>query len=227
MVVTVVIYVSHNRTPNIVIPTPAMPAVNAYNDFVLAGQIAGGMQHKTPYDSLSQFQQQLSTAYLTAFHKDAAPVLAVLRGGLSKPYLNPPERSLRSLTFLQWARFRELARIIAGEALYYQRVRQPDRAVNVLLDGLEMGVMIPRGGGLNPGLVGLACDSICTHDFEPLLPPLSPAELAQVAARLDRIDAKRTSFADVLAEEANSQIAMDMEALRDSTGIKIFALSRS
>ncbi|HZT43389.1 MAG TPA: hypothetical protein VFA07_14570 [Chthonomonadaceae bacterium] len=221
IIAIIVIYVNDNRPPDIVIPTPAMPTVNAYNDFVLAGQMARGMQHKTPYDALPQQQQQeQSSAYLAAFHKDAGPVLIVLRRGLTKPYLQPLGRTLSDdlKSIGTHASFRELARTVAGEAEYYRHNGQPARAANVLLDGMELGVMIPHGGGLIAGFVGIACEAVCIHQLEPLLPHLSPAELAQIASRLNQIEIKRLSYVETMKEEADRTTAYDIDAFHRAKG---------
>jgi hypothetical protein len=85
-----------------------------------------------------------------------------------------------------------------------------------------MGVMIPRGGTLIAGLVGVACEAIAANQFEWQIPLLSEAELAHVAARLDRIAAKRTPFADIVQEEAYFHASATVEMLNDPKGYMNF-----
>ena len=109
-----------------------------------------------------------------------------------------------------------------GVATYHEMDGRPAAATEARLDCLEMGVMMPRGGTLIAGLVGLACESIAFSGIESQLPLLSEKELAHTAARLDRIAGKRISYADVLQEEGYVQTASDLAMLKDPKGYRSF-----
>src|SRR5215472_8645507 len=84
------LYWYNNRSlPPIAIPTPQIPNPNAYDDFVRAGTLARGMQHKSPF---SLPKPTYTFTEFRAAAKDAEPVLAAIRQGLNKEYLFPPVR---------------------------------------------------------------------------------------------------------------------------------------
>jgi len=221
------LYFYRNRAPSFDLPEPTMPVPNAYQAFIRAGEQAQRLPHKSPYDLEAAGQaQRLTPASLAAFHRDAAPVLALVRRALGEPYHVPPDRSASPALMLNNYLFVRLEHVIAGEAIYYERAGQPDRAMDTLLDGLELAVTIPRGGTLLPGLVGAACETVCDDQIEPLLPRLSPAELARAAAHLERIEARRTAFADTLTEEADLMTARQQSFLQEIQGLKIYDTAR-
>ena len=209
-----IVYVNRNRTPDIVVPTHSVPANNAYNDFARAGQLAKGMLHPSIYSLPTANGALPGVAYMALSAKDSGPALALLNNALDKPYSTPPIRTSNDPGFQNYAKMRELARTAAGTAKYYTQIGQNRRAADILLDGYEMGVIMPKDGVLITGLVGVAIQSICAKPLDPLLAKLSPADLAHVAKRLDKIADKQVSFADIIAEEGNASTAMYLEFMR-------------
>src|SRR5262249_15513580 len=156
------IYTANNRPVHITIPAVQMPNPNAHDDFVLAGNLAKAMQHKSPY---SMPQPTLTFTAFQAAARDAQPVLAAGKPGLDHDYRNAPLRSTKT-RLPEFALFREVARVESGVAMYYEMDGRPAKATEARLDALEMGVMIPRGGTLIAGLVGVACEAIAANQFE-------------------------------------------------------------
>ena len=219
------IYWNNNRPVRIVVPTPVMPNPNAYDDFVLAGSLSRGMKHKSPY---SVAVPVFTLTALSASAKDAQPAISALKKGLGHEYLLPPQRSARNSRVWQvFALFRELARTESGVATYYEMAGKPYLATETRLDALEMGVTVPRGGALIAGLVGIACEAIASSQLDVILPQLSEVELSKVAMRLEKIQAKRVSFADVLQEEGYAQVSSDVEMINDPKGYRNFDTIRS
>jgi hypothetical protein len=192
-----------------------MPADNARDYFLKAEQLSRSMKHKSPYDMPGSPLQNYTLGNFRGCAENAEPALKVLLDGLKFPYMAPVSRSSKNTSFKGYANFRELARINAGAADYYEAIGKPGRAMQMRLDGMEMGVMIPRGDGLIGGLVGIACEAIAESRIESLIPLLSSAELKQAADRLDLIEAKRTAYADVILEDGYSQTAEVVEIFKD------------
>lgn len=224
----IAIYVANNRLPEETVPTPRLPVPNAYDDFVRAGKMAKQLPHQSPKDrSYPAFLKPPTLQELTAFHHNDVPVMTLFHKALAEPYLHPAVRSVNGLTILDNGRFREIARTLDGEAQYYKRIGQPGRAAQALLDGIEMSILLPRGGTLMDGLVASTCQSIDAKPFELLLPALSASELSQAALRLDRMATEQTSFADVVLEEDRMETAWFLEMLRDPKGFRSFEGVRS
>ena len=214
----VCVYMVNNRPVRYVVPTHALPHPNAYDDFVRAGVLVSQVKHVSP---ISQAKPDFSFASFEAAAIDARPALAILRRGLAREYLNPPVRSVAASAVMpQYAAFRNLARTESGVAFYFEMDDKPAAATEARLDALEMGVMMPRGGHMIAGLVGVACEAIAVSAMERPLTKLSAAELAHVAERLERIESRRVPFADVLQEEGYTQTSLDVEMLNDPKGYR-------
>jgi hypothetical protein len=204
-----------NTEPQITFPPHPMPADNALDYFHRAFLAAKLMKHKSPYDMSVPPAQGLTLANFHGCAVDAEPALKIMREGLKHPYMNPAARSIKSSIFPVFAELRELERVNSGAADYFAVTGDPGRSMQMRLDGLEMGAMMPKGGVLIAGLVGIACEAIAESKMEPLIPRLSSAQLASTAARLEQIAAKRVSYADIITEEGYTQTALIQETLRD------------
>ena len=209
IVLPVVVFLVNNRPPNVKIRLPNMPKDNGYDYFVRAGDMIQNAHHYGPYSLTTKKPEEWTISEYHAFLAANGSALAVLREGLKKPYMHPSSLDYESLGtfFPKYASFREAARTLAGEALYYKVTNQPSKAADSLLDCIEFGVTIPRGGPLIAGLVGSAIENIGCHYFEPLIEQLPAQDLVRVAERFERIQAKRVTYADVLAGETITSIA--------------------
>lgn len=218
----VAVYAYNNQTPHIAIPTPVVPANNGYDDFIRAGKMAQAARHKSPLDMAGPSEQVETYANYKACVPEAALVEAVVQQGLRKPYLMPPVRSYTNPQFPSFVLLREIARTLAGKARYEAISGHPEQAIDTLLDSMEMGVTMPRGGILISGLVGVAVEAISIRPLEDLLPQLNAEQLTRVAARLDVIAAKRVAFADIMQEEGNFCIGATQSLFSgpDSHGLK-------
>src|SRR5579871_1625936 len=138
----VVTYLWNNRPPSLAIPTPAMPPVNAYDDFLRAARMAGAIPHQSPASMVTPPTTRAGLLAATrACTKDAAPALAVMRRGFDKPCLLPPARTYAAVIPRFYAQFRELERTVLGVEEYYELTGRPGKAADAALDGAEFAVM--------------------------------------------------------------------------------------
>ena len=209
-------YRLNNRTPSITLPPHPMPVDNAREYFERAYVLTTSMQHKTPYDMATSVAVSHTVANFKGCATDAEPALKMMRDGFNHPFMNSAVRSASGAYLPQLSHYRELARVNSGAAGYYELSGDPVRAMDMYLDGVQFGLMIPRGGGLIPWLVGIACESIAEARIEDVLVRLSPAELEHVAIRLEALQKLRVPYADILEEEAAGDIAIDLEFLGKS-----------
>jgi hypothetical protein len=206
----VIVFLVNNRPPNIIVPTHKLPKDNGYDYFVRATKMIRGVG---PMSSANKPPASWTVPELERFAHDNAPALSVLREGLGKQYLYPPVRSYNAI-FPELATFRELARTMVGEAMYCDAIGDCGRSADTHLDCIEFGATLPRGGVLITALVGVAIEMIGAHDFGAVLPKLSRQEFAHVAMRLERIQARRVPFADIMQEEGYLCAAGWAEAMR-------------
>lgn len=209
------ILVMLNRPPVVHVPMPKMPRPNGWDDFANAGSLTSGITPIGPYSSATKQPKDWTAAELRSWMVSATPALDMMRSGLTKQCVCPPVRSFNSPVYAQNARLRELARTVSSEALYYQVIGKPDRAVDSRLDGVEMAVMMQRGAPLTGGFVGLAVESISTAHMEPLFSKLSPSDLAHVAKRMEKISPKRVPYSDILIEESRANAVVLAQMFRD------------
>ncbi len=206
----VAIFLYNNRTPNIQVPNPKMPADNGYDYFVRAANMVVGTG---PLSDSSRQPSDWTVPELAKFANDNRASLIVLRDGFGKPYLYPPSRSFGTM-YPELAKFRENARSLVGQSMYYEAIGDYGSALEIRLDCMELGATVPRGGILITALVGVAVESIGSRDISSLIPKLNPDELAAAAKRLERIQRKRVTSADVIEEEAYCMTAGMIEAIR-------------
>ncbi|MHB0913856.1 MAG: hypothetical protein ACYC2Y_10510, partial [Armatimonadota bacterium] len=127
------------------------------------------------------------------------PALAELRRGalLSGADCRPPEEPMPD-----WARLRNLARIAVYDAEEKLRAGRIREGIGQMLDAIEMGGDVPRGGDVIGLLVGYAIRSMGHYPLHRALSDgLPAAECRTVARRLERLDSERPSFRDVLERD--------------------------
>lgn len=206
------VLIVNNRPAAVLIPTPKMPVPNGYDDFINATKLIGSI--KSPVSDTSRPVNAWTIPQYEAFVKDNAQAIALVRLGLRKDYLAPPVRDMLTYNYADNAGVRELARIMVGESLYYHKIGQYGKAADSCLDVMEMGVMLPHGGPLLSQLVGGAVESIGSYYLPDTLSELSAEELAHVAFRLEKIQAGRVEFGDVVMEEGYTSIATAQSLVR-------------
>ncbi len=221
----VAVFLVNNRPPDIRVHVPKMPKDNGFDYFVRAGEMVSRAGHLGPLSLSTKTPQQWTIPEYHAFLAANSPALAELRVGLGKPYRYPPvlDWTASSASFEHFARFRECARTLVGEGLYYDVSNQPGRAADSMLDCVEFGVTIPRGGTLIAGLVGVTVECIGDRYLEPVILKLPTAELARIAKRLERIQAKRVPYADVIRGEGLASVVNDVRLFSDPSTLKDLA----
>jgi type II secretory pathway pseudopilin PulG len=133
-----------------------------------------------------------------------APALGRLRTALRQEFLAPPAASPATGTadrFPMHARSREFARLLDCAATTDAEEGNLPAAAGDATDAIEMGVVIPRGGGLIDSLVGIACESIGQRALWDVADRLDAQTARRAARRLEPIDARRRPVARTLSEE--------------------------
>ena len=201
----------NNRVPDIRVPTPIMPAGNTYAEFVRIGEAAGKLKNRSPY---SKPQTKFAYAEFEACAKEAHPLVKRFQKALNGPFLHPPTRTGLESHILHSSRFREIARLMSGVATYHVTRKEYGAAAGLLLDTMQMGGVIPRGGSLIQHLVGHACFAIAASNYENLLPLLPRETLHTSLERLSAIRERLVPYHEVVMEEKHSMTAMHLDWIR-------------
>lgn len=205
--VATIVFVINNIPPSITLPTHKTPNPNGWDDFVRAGKLLA---------KATESPVELSPTELATYAHDNAAALALAHDGLSKAVLCPPIRNGNDASKMlsELAAIRQTARALAGEATYYHNRGNHERSVDCLLDCIEMGVEVPRGGCYLTALMGRWVEEYGTNQLSSAIPGLTPQELAHVADRLERIRAKRVTFSDIVLDDGRTDVAMYADALK-------------
>jgi hypothetical protein len=217
----VAVFFYNNRPPNIHVPTPKLPNPNAWHDFEAACR-ALPRQSRSPLSDISKKPEQWSLQDYRSFLAANEPAFSSFRKALSMPYAVPPIRSLSDLAepYPNYARFREMARAVTGEGMYYEKIGQYGRAMDSYLDVIEFGVTVPRGGSLVPGIVGAAIEAIGGYRANGVIPKMKPDELARAALRLDQIASRRVPYWSIVLEEGYQNVAILNEELSEANRLE-------
>ncbi|MBC8104402.1 MAG: hypothetical protein H7Z41_17640 [Cytophagales bacterium] len=217
-----------NAVPVVAIPAPPpLPNPNAFDAFVRGGgqvvqkdAVGDALQNRA--DSLPRLRKgrrytESEKAAIIAANADA---LATFRVGLAHAYQNPSRRSFGAV-FPELAEFRGMARLLSLEGQVREASGDLGGASQSRLDAVQMGEMLPRGGGLIHALVGIACEAIGRRPLWVLADKLSAGEAHAAASRLEKIEARRVPMADALKEEKWITQASLLEEFRTKSTLQV------
>ena len=221
-----------NELPNITIPVSPEPSPNARQFFLAASDLfqdndavgaaissqPGPLYAHTTKGALNNKALAQDHVYTLAEKEKLVrknqDTLAMLRTGFAYDYGNKTSRSFND-TFPEYAKFRAMARLLSLESQVKEANGDYNGAVNSGLDAIEMGVMIPRNGVLIADLVGIACEAIGRKRLWDDYPHLTAAQAQNALNRLQKIEAKRFAFADVMEEEKRFGQSALLETFRN------------
>jgi hypothetical protein len=197
--------------PQINIPNPTLPSPNAYDTYVVAGNLRVGPSAialkalKRPLDNgkrppVENFRRYAAPVVANTVKANEA-ALARLRSGFAQEYLQPPLRGTMSDLTSEHRDFRELARLLALESGHRAAKGDYKGGAQSALDILRFGSDIPRGAPLIGALVGYAVDAIGRRQLELLLPHLTAAECKTIVRRMEEIEARRVPYSQTIQEE--------------------------
>jgi hypothetical protein len=173
---------------------PPLPNPNGNDDFVKAGEAVTG--------SIGDFFQ-LDHDSLAALVSTNAEPLRLLRVGLTRQCVMPMDSALTNAAgrMNQLADMKRLVRLLAAEGRLREVEDRPANAARSYTDAIRFGNEMSRGGLLITRLLGIACESIGCHALAQVVPKLSREEARIVLAGLEKLDAGRVTWAEVLRAE--------------------------
>jgi hypothetical protein len=184
---------------------PLLPASNAFDTLKVAasqevekhGEIVVSPRKGTVQDQPLAVRKVLLEAN--------QPALATLRTALTQPYVQPLTYSIAQ-NFPEFARDRELARLLYFAGKTYSDLGKPDEAARCFTDAIALGEKLPHGNVLIGMLVGIACESIGRRGLWEVADTLEAPTLRTVIARLEALEASRAPLAEMLMAEKWSSV---------------------
>lgn len=204
-----------NATPVVSIPTPVLPAQNAF-DYFKAAAAAEKDGDKVDWSGTSgpakmtSEQKYLRKKYPNdhpyslgekiGLVQENAQTLQILRQGLAYPYQSPPAHSFFGPS-VPLGRFRTLARLVQLESEVQEEQGDWGGAMQSRLDLIQMGEDIPHGSDILGVLAALAIQSLARNHVWLILTHLSAAQAKADARRREAISANHVPYADAVQVE--------------------------
>ena len=209
-----------NRLPDLAIPTPVMPNPNALDYFVKAGSQLSvvPLSAKYPLEGIHQYLIYKhggwpNTVYAPTLAEIQALVHAnqagftTLRLGLQHPCCEPANRTFNfNCPVFRYAH--SVAKCLLVEGYVKAVDGDWDGALGSDIDAIQMGEMVPHGGGLTQMLVGISIQNIGREYAWETIDQLNAAQARAGALRLEAISAMHAPYSDVLQEEKWSWLAI-------------------
>jgi hypothetical protein len=132
-----------------------------------------------------------------------AEALQTFRAGLRHRFQEQPPRSMNDFSRLH-ATSEALRRLCELVALERQvRVAQADwsGAMQSVLDGAQLGLIVPRGGGLSGALMGAGLERMTRGRSDKIVRELDATTARAAARRLESLLAQRVSYAQSLDQD--------------------------
>jgi hypothetical protein len=173
-------------------PPPPLPNPNGYDDFCQAAAlVTGDLSNATNRDSLR-----------AALSANAEP-LRLIRLGLTRQCLLPLDSALTNATGMmnQLADMKKLCQLLVAEGRLREMEDQPGEAARSYTDAIRFGNEISRGGFFITRLVGIACETMGHHALVKVVPKLSREDSRPILTELEKVDADRVTWAEVLKNE--------------------------
>jgi hypothetical protein len=158
---------------------PVLPAPNAYDDFVQAGQQIG--------DSVNVDIKKLGREDLAKIVSSNSAALALFRSGLEKECLVPVEYSMTYMDthMPELTDLKKLARLGLVEGRLAELDKRYGDAAQIYCDIIKLGHRIMEGGLLIDGLVGIACQTMGQRGLSKIIDKLSTEECDKVVQVID------------------------------------------
>jgi hypothetical protein len=179
------------------VPEPKLPSPNGFVTLVKAG---AALKDSARIAAASTAQSALSPATVRQLIGENTAALSLFQTGLTQPYLHPAVRSLDT-KFPYLTQWRNLARLLALDA--HTRATRGDwsGATQRSQDIIQFGAVVPHGGTLMLGLLGVAIQEIGYRELWPCVKHLTAAQAREAVRRVSDITATRESPADILQDE--------------------------
>ena len=183
--------------PVAVIPVPAMPRHNAFDAFVASGKL---LVRPNDIAAASAGGSRDTIAQKAALVSANSAALAKFIPALSKPYVNPPVRSIEQ-TMPYYGQFRNFARLLRLKSEVEAAQGQWQDSEETALDAVRLGSDIPHGTPILGELVGISCEAIGRRSAWPPIDHLSADEARKDIIQLQGIQANEVSLSDVFLQE--------------------------
>ena len=191
---------------------PAAPATaqakNGYGTLVAAGKLIKPGENGGPSATELTLEPAENLRRQRLAVARNAPALALARQALSQPFDVPIATDYGDMGLSELARFRELARQLRQESDVRLADGDSAGALDSRLTIIEMGAAIARDAPFTASLTGTAIEYIGRDQIEPIVAQLNAAQIRGALARLQKLEAQRPTYAQVLSNEQKTTLSL-------------------
>lgn len=197
-------------------PAPQLPTPNAFPEYVAAANAIKDTSYNKALSSdtprkNAEAKRRFTLEEKQALLKKNGEALRRLRRAFAHEYREPPIPPSFDVPLPYYARFRELARLLAFESEVKAAQGDAFGAVNSGIDAIRLGTDIPRGSAMIGRLVGIACESVGRKRLWPVLHRLDAEQARAASRRMLTLAERRTPLWKSFEEEKT----WNQEILRD------------
>lgn len=220
-----------NLVPDVSVPTPKMPAVNALDSYAAASKAlvnpetirnaskAPPKLGPNPWNGSSYGSDVAKRPYSLAekerLLRSNARALQLFRAALTCPYRSPPFRSFRARTPL-FRQYPYLVSLLVLDAQAKSARGQWNDATQATLDLMQFSAAITQGAGTGLWEFSVSdCQSQWRRLFWKQIPHLTGPQALAAIQRIEMIQATQATFAEALQEQKWSDQAGLMEVFRN------------
>ncbi len=198
-------WMSLTALPKIVIPSNALPAVNAFDTFARAGSMLQDDNKFSYAISKTHTGKDPDDRNYTLAEKEGLlnenePALSLFREGLKQEYMTPSYRTMDA-PFPYLTNDRKIARLLTLESQVREAKGDWKGALQSHLDAIEAGNSVKKGGVIIHALVGVACQAIGQRGAYRLFDHLTQAESKSSLATLIKIDKEDYPMSETFLQE--------------------------
>jgi hypothetical protein len=179
------------------VPVPKLPSPNGFDTLVKTG---AALKDSERIAAAIYAEPSISSETIRQLIGENTAALSLFQISLTQPYLHPAVHSIDTKFpyFVQWL---NLARLLALDA--HTRATRGDWSGSTqrALDIIQFGAIVPHGGTLIVGLVGVAIQEIGYRELWPCVKHLTAAQAREAMRRLSHITATQESPADIWQDE--------------------------
>lgn len=188
-----------------------VPSPNGWDFFVQAAKAKTGT---SPYLNDSEPDRERKLMALEREHVARnAEVFRLMQQGLAGDVMRPREEMLAMLP--DNATLRELARTLSNKAHVEAADENWESSANTAVDIMQFGVSIMRGANLVGVLTGNAIESLGPKCLKEAVPHLNSEQLQKLGQRLEKIEAARPAYENVLTIEKEEGLVEMQHIMHD------------
>ena len=187
---------------NIPPPMPAPPSPNGFDALAAASrlQIKEDEVGHAAFNSRERGERVYTLPEKEDLLASNSSTIDAMHRAISVPYCVPQTNTMEEM-FPEYSHIRHLAGLMILDSQVKEAHDDIAGAVNCELDAIQLGIIVPHGGGVWATLIGGACEGMGDRQIWQCVDRLDARSAASAARRLETITNWRFPFSETLRHE--------------------------